>query len=125
MSDEIINRLKEFDRENFMYVIFFIILVLSYIANIIEKEYFVKRSEENKIKYYCLQIFIFTIVVLINIYYVFNSYEDVVSLSLNDNMKTKNYAYLNLVASLAALVAGGILLYIAITDKEIDAEISL
>lgn len=125
MNDEIINRIKEIDRENFIYIIFFIILILSYIANEIEKDYFIKRNDIDKNNYYYLQIFIFGIIVLVNIYYVIISYREIRLLQIQENFNKRKYAYLDFIASLAALVAGLILLYIAITDREIDAEISL
>lgn len=125
MNTETINRLNVIKRENLIYMIFLIILVLSYVANYIEKEYFINRSEEDKYKYYYLQIFIFSIIFLINIYYVYVSYKEVMSLSKYEYSKRKVYAYLDFIASLAAIVASGILLYIAIADVDIDAEISL
>ena len=125
MNTETINRLNKIKREDFIYVIFFVILILSYVANYIEKEYFINRSEEDKYKYYYLQIFIFSIVLLVNIYYVYVSYKEVMSLSKYNYSKRRVYAYLDFIASLAAIVASAILLYIAITDVNIDTEISL
>ena len=42
-----------------------------------------------------------------------------------DYSNRKMYSKLSLIASLAALVASSIILYIAITDRDIDTEISL
>jgi len=125
MDSELRDRLKEIEIEDFVFGIFIIIIILSYIANNFEKKYFINREQEDKETYYYLQIFIFFIVVLVNIYYVMISYKDVGSLSINEISKRKNYSYLNLIASLAALVASSIILYIAVTDVNIDAEISI
>lgn len=48
-----------------------------------------------------------------------------VNLQSNSNEKLKRFNKLNLIASIFALMAGSILLYIAIVDVDIDAEISL
>lgn len=125
MNNEIRDRLKEIEVEDFVFMIFIVIILLSYIANNYEKNYFINGVEEEKIKYYYLQIFIFLVVVIVNIYYVWVSYKSVSSLSLDKNYKTRKYASLTLTASLFALVAGLIVLYIAVTDTDIDAEISL
>lgn len=125
MDNEIKERLWEIEVENVFLVIFIFIIILSYIANVFEKSYFINGSDEDKDKYRNIQIFIFLVVVLINLYYVCNSYKDVVNLLDNENARKKEYAYLSFIASLAALVASSIILYIAITDKNIDAEISL
>ena len=58
-------------------------------------------------------------------YYFYQSYQDVISLTNKAYSKQKEYAKLDLIASGAALIAGLIYLYIAITDTNIDAEISL
>ena len=52
-------------------------------------------------------------------------YLDIINLSDYESDKRKKYAYLDYIAGLFALVAIFIVFYIAITDKDIDAEISL
>ena len=125
MNCEIEDWLRQIDNEDRVFIIFIIIIILSYIANSYEKKYFINGLEEEKKKYYYLQIFIFLIVVLVNIYYVVISYKEVAGLRNEEYSNRKKYANLGLIASLFALVAGLIILYISIDDTEIDAEISL
>ena len=125
MDNETIKRIKEIEFEDMVFVIFIVIIIMSYIANDYEKKFFIYRDEYDKKIYYYLQIIIFLIVVAINIYYVWSSYQDVRSLSESDSYNRKKYANMNLVAGLFALVATSIILYIAITDKDIEAEITL
>ena len=125
MNSEIEERLRQIDNEDRIFVIFIIIIVLSYVANGFEKKYFLEGLEGDKKRYYYLQIFIFVSVVLVNIYYVMISYKEVDGLRNEEYSNRKKYANLGLIASLFALVAGLIILYISITDTEIDAEITL
>ena len=62
---------------------------------------------------------------MINIYYVWDNYKDVCSISLDVSFKRRKYANLDLIASISALVVTSIILYIAINDKDIEAEIML
>lgn len=125
MDNEIKERLELIKIENFFLLIFIFIIILSYIANDFEKSYFENGSIEDRDNYRNIQVFIFFIVVLINIYYVIISYDEFVKLKDVDYSNRKMYSKLSLIASLAALVASSIILYIAITDRDIDTEISL
>lgn len=125
MDNEIKGRLNLIKVENLFLLIFIFIIILSYIANWFEKEYFINKDNEDKEKYRNIQTFVFFIVVLINIYYVKISYDEFINLKNEDYSERKKYSNLSLIASLAALIASSIILYIAITDRNIDAEISL
>ena len=98
---------------------------MGYYANNREIDYFVNRNESSKKDYYYIMIFIFIIVVIISGYYFYHSYEKVIMIKDRVYSKEKEYAYLDLIANGSALIAGLIYLYIAITDTNIDAEISL
>lgn len=118
-------RIEEIDKENIILVIFLGIIILAYIANEIEKRYFRYGNDSDRKNYYYMQIIVFIIVVILNIYYVYNSYMVVSNLSPDMSENSKSYAYLDFVASVIALVAGLILLYIAITDTNLESEISI
>ena len=125
MDNELRKRLNEIEIEDVVLGIFVVVIILSYIANQIEKNYFINRYELDKRRYYYIQIIVFLIVLIVNFYYVLNSYYDLSTVSFYDSYKRKKYAYLDFIAGLFALVAIFIVFYIAITDKDIDAEISL
>ena len=125
MDNELRKRLSEIEIEDVVLGIFVVVIILSYIANQIEKNYFINRCELDKRRYYYIQIIVFLIVLIVNFYYVLNSYYDLSTVSFYDSYKRKKYAYLDFIAGLFALVAIFIVFYFAITDKDIDAEISL
>lgn len=125
MNTELNERFREIAVEDNFFVLFIILIVFAFIANDYEKKYFINKNDSDKTIYYYLQIFIFSIVVLVNIYYVYTNYLGVVNLRDVSNNRKKKFSELNLLASIFALIAGSILLYIAIVDVDIDAEISL
>lgn len=118
-------RIEEIDRENIILVIFVGVIVLAYIANEIEKEYFRYGNESDKKNYYYVQNALFIIVVILNAYYVYNSYRVISNLSVDMSENSIRYAYLEFIASILALVAGLILLYISLTDTNLESEISI
>ena len=98
---------------------------MSYVANSFEKKYFLYSDNSYKKIYYYIQVVIFFVVVSVNLYYVYISYLEVANLSWCSSYKKIKYAYLDYYASIFALIAGLILLYVAIDDVDIDTEISL
>lgn len=125
MNTELEKRLKEIEAEDVVLGIFILLIILTYIANQAERSYFLGGGERDKKTYYNTMIFVFLVVVLINLYYIKLGYDGVKSLSPNDSYQKQKYAKLTLTAGLVALVASLIILYIAVTDTDIDAEISL
>lgn len=125
MDDELEKRLEAIDGENIALGIFVILIVIAYTANQTEKKYFVYGEERDKVTYYSLMSLVFFIVVLVNVYFVWLSYMEVDILRYEEYSKKKGYAKLSLIANFFVLIAAIIFLYISITDKDIDAEISL
>lgn len=125
MDNEIRERLKEIETEDVILGIFIILIILTYLANQAEKRYFIAGEEEDKKTYYYTQIIVFLVATLVSIFYVVKSYQEVISLENYPSSKKKNYAHLSFISSIAALIASSIILYIAVTDTEIDAEITI
>ena len=69
-------------------------------------------------------IFIFTILVIIYIYFLKDSYNDLKSLKISDSKKKKDLTYLSFLASLFIAISGFIFLYIAYMDYDIDVELA-
>lgn len=125
MNNELEKRLKEIKIENIAFGIFIILIILAYYANDLEIDFFLNNNKNSQRKYYYTMIFIFSVVVIISAYYFYQAYQEIISIKNDGSLKKQKYANLDLIASGAALIAGLIYLYIAITDTEIEAEISL
>lgn len=125
MDSELKKRINEINTENVVFLIFIILIIMSYVANSFEKKYFLYSDNSYKKIYYYIQVVIFFVVVSVNLYYVYISYLEVANLSRCSSYKKIKYAYLDYYASIFALIAGLILLYVAIDDVDIETEISL
>lgn len=69
-------------------------------------------------------ILIFSILIIIYLYFVKDSYDDVKNIQPNDNPKKKNLITLSFLGSFFILISGAIFLFIAIKDQELDVELA-
>ena len=58
MNDEIITRLKEIKIEEYIWIIYLGIIILSFYSNNLEKDYFLNKNEKSKEKYRDIMIII-------------------------------------------------------------------
>lgn len=123
MIDELEERIGAIRQENFVWIIYLVVIGISYYANKLEIDYFKTNNEESAKWYRCLEILVFSIVTIIYLYFTIKDYMEIMSLSDDDSYNKKKYAYLSLISDVAVLFAAGILLYIAIDDRDIEAEI--
>ncbi len=119
-----LDRLKDIKVENFIWIIYIGIIVLSYIANSKEKNFILTNNEDSKHEYQILMITIFTILLFIYYYFVSDSIKDVKSLKNDDDLKKVLLNYASLIGSIFILISGIIFLLIAILDDNIDTEIA-
>ncbi len=122
--DERLERLKEIRIENFIWVIYIGIILLSWYANKKEKEYFLYNNLKSKKEYRNLLILIFTILLFIYLYFTKDSYEDVQKLNVFDSNKKKTLTYASFIGSILILISGVLFLIIAFADEDIDTEIA-
>ena len=116
---DISSRLKQIKIENFIFIIYFGIILLSLYSNKIEKRYLIYRDENDKIKYRRLLILIFAIAVIV---YFYDSYKSVNEVS--ENSEVNRFNRLSFVASTLVLISGLIFLYIAYSDKDLNVELA-
>ncbi|MBR1417247.1 MAG: hypothetical protein IJ572_05490 [Bacilli bacterium] len=122
--EEINNRLKELNIEDFIWIIYIGIIALSYYSNYLERNYFLTNNIESRNKYRNIIIIIFTILVIVYLYFLKDSFDSVKSLKPSDNKEKKNLIYLSFAASLLIAVSGFIFLYIAIKDEDLNVELA-
>lgn len=116
--------IQEIETENFIWIIYLFIIGISFIANHYEKIYYIFDDEIAKEKYRILNIFVFSVALLVYIYFFRCNYNSIKNLTCFDSKNKIKFNELNFVASFFIVLAGLILLYIAIFDKELDTEIS-
>ncbi len=122
--NENFNRLEDIKIENNIWLLYLVIIGISFIANEYEKKYFLYNDQKAKEIYRILTIIIFATVTIVYLYFAKDSYDNVKNLKPWDDKRKVNLTKLNSLASNLILIAGLIFLYIAIVDTELDVEIA-
>ena len=122
--NENFNRLEDIKIENNIWLLYLVIIGISFIANEYEKKYFLYNNQKAKEIYRILTIIIFATVTIVYLYFAKDSYDNVKNLKPWDDKRKVNLTKLNSLASNLILIAGLIFLYIAIVDTELDVEIA-
>ena len=122
--NEDLSRLKDIKIENYIWIIYIGIIVLSWYANSKEKDFIINKNENSKKEYQALMILIFTILLFIYYYFTIDSYDDVKELTPLDSKKKIILRYASFVGSFLILISDIIFLIIAILDDNIDTEIA-
>lgn len=116
--------LKEIKTENFIWIIYLFLIGLSFLANKFEKDYYINGNITDKEKYRIINIFIFTVALIIYIYFFRGNIDTVNKLNCDDSYDKIFFNKLNLFSTSLIVIAGIIFLYIAINDKNLETEIS-
>lgn len=123
-NSDILDRLEDIKIENLVWIVYIGIIILSWTANEVEKKYLLFADQSCKRKYQNLLIIIFSILVVIYLYFAKDSYDDYVKV-MNDNNSKKRMLHLaSFIGSLLVLISGVIFLSIAIMDEDIDVELA-
>jgi uncharacterized membrane protein len=110
--------------ENYIWIIYIGIIILSWYANSKEKKFILYNDDKSRQEYQNLMILIFTILLIIYYYFTKGSYEDIKKLKSFDTEKKKILTYMSFTGSLLVLISGMLFLIIAIMDENIETEIA-
>ncbi len=117
-------KLKQLKIEDFIWIIYIGIIFMSWYANSLERKYFIYNEIKSREKYKKMMILIFSILVIIYLYFFKDSYDSLKDIKPNDSCTKKNLTYMSYIGSLLIAISGFIFLYIAIKDEEINVEIT-
>ena len=123
-KDELQEKLKDLKIEDFIWIIYIGIIFFSWYSNSLERDYFITGNKTSKDKYRTIIIIIFSILVIVYLYFFIDALEDFNNLKDTDTKKKKELITLSLVASTLILISGLIFLYIAINDEELNVELA-
>lgn len=123
-NESIEKRLEKIKIEDIIWILYLIIIILSFIANSIERNYFIKNDVKDKKTYQNLMIFIFTILCIVYAYFTYDNYKDIKELKSYDSNTKIKFTYISFIATLLVLISGLLFLYIAINDENIETEIA-
>lgn len=124
MEEEKIQWLEQLRIEEYIWVVYLIIIGLSYYANTIERDYIYTDNQESKRKYRDINIIVFSLVTLIAIYFFYINYQEVLHLKETDSEEKKQLAYIEFWGALFALCASICFLYAVVKDVNIDTELA-
>lgn len=119
-----LDRLQDIRIENYIWVIYIIIIFISWYANSKEKKFILYNDEVSRREFQNLLVLIFSILLIIYYYFTKSSYDDLNELTINDSNKKIILTYASFIASLLIFISGMIFLTIAIMDEEIDVELA-
>ena len=122
--DTLNNKLKALNIEDFIWIVYIGIIILSFYSNSLERKYFLTNDKYSKDKYQRITIIIFSILIIVYLYFLKSSIDDMRNLKDNDSPKKKKLVYLSFIASLLIAISGFIYLYIAFVDDNLDVEIA-
>ena len=122
--EEINEKLKILNTEDYSWLSYIGIIFMSWYSNSLERKYFTKNDIESKTKYQKIMVLIFTILIVIYLYFLKESINDIKNLKPWDTPKKKNLVYLSFLGSLLIAISGFIFLYISIVDENLDIELA-
>ena len=116
------DKLKEIKAEEFIWIIYIGIIILSFYSNKLEKNYLLNNDIDSKNKYRNTLILIFSILFFVYLYFLKDSYDSLKKCKNIDEKYKLNL--LSFIASLLIFISGCIFLYIVYTDENLDVEIA-
>lgn len=122
--NDVKEKLNDINIENHIWLIYIIIILASWYSNKLEKDYFLYNDIRSKNKYREILIKIFSILLIVYLYFFKSSLNDVNNLKPTDNLEKRKLTELSAIGSLLIVISGLIFLYIAYTDQDIDVEIA-
>ena len=122
--EDINEKLKELNIEDFIWVVYIFIIILSWYSNKLERNYYLYNDIKSKEKYRKILIIIFSIAIVVYLYFLKSSVSDINNLKVTDSYKKKNLDYLSFIGSLLIAISGFIFLYIAFVDDNLDVELA-
>ena len=124
LNKEVEEKLRQIKIENYIWIIYIIIIGISYYSNYLEKDYYVNNNLESKEKYRETLIVIFSILLIIYLYFTVDAYKSVEALTENDPKEKKDLVTLSFIGSFLILISGIIFLYVAYKDYNLDVELA-
>lgn len=123
-NQELNNKLKQLKIEDFIWVIYIGIIILSWYSNSLERKYYLFNDLISKEKYRKIIILIFSVLIVVYLYFLKSANDDLKNLKSSDSNNKKNLTYLSFLASLLITISGLIFLYIALKDEDLNVELA-
>lgn len=103
MKDE---KLKEIDKEDFIWIIFIILFLFKLYSNNVEREYRINNNMKSRKKYHDINTFTLIVALIISIYYIYC------------NLKEEETNLVALICNVLSAVIIVVFIYYEITDED-------
>lgn len=123
-KEELKNKLQQLNNEDFIWIVYIGIIILSFYSNSLERKYYVSNDLTSKEQYRKIIIIIFSILIIVYLYFLKDALEDIRKLRKTDSEQKKRLVTLSFIASLLITISGFIFLYIAIVDVDLNVELA-
>ena len=123
-NNDLNEKLKQITIEDYIWIIYIGIIFLSWYGNSFERKYYQKNDYKSKQNYQNITILIFSILIIVYLYFLKQSINDIKNIKLYYSKKKKDLIYLSFLGSLFVALSGAIFLFIALTDNNLDVEIA-
>ena len=121
---DIEDRIKQINAEDIIWIIYLGIIALSFYSNYKERQFLINKDNSSKLKYEKINVLIFTILIVVYLYFLKESCNGLRELKPSDSIKKKRLVYLSFIASLLIAISGFIFLYIVLVDDDLDTEVA-
>lgn len=115
------DKLEDIKTENYIIIIYYILLTIYLYANYIETNYIKYGNQIDKDKYRILLYIVFGTTFIITLYYTIEGIKELKQIS---NLEVRKLQELSNIANVLVFIASIIILYIIYKDKDINLEVS-
>ncbi len=117
MNNNVVRELKKLDINDFIWFIYFFIVIFSLIADYFQRKYLLSNNQNYRNISKNLTLILLIVAFLIYLYFVIDSLEDINYLKNSQNSDKKRVAMERLITTLVFLVGGALAIYAEIDDR--------
>lgn len=117
-------RIKKLKVEDIIWIIYIFIIGICLYSNSVERKFLKYNDINARNKYRYLIIFIFTVALIIYIYYAIDNYKDIKQLKEENSNQKIICTHLAFIASALVLISGAIYLFISLYDTNVEVELA-
>ncbi len=122
--EDLSSKLKQLDIEDFIWIVYIGIIILSLYSNVLERNYYLNKDNYCKNRYLKITQIIFSILIVVYLYFLKDSIDSIRNLKNTDSDKKKKLVLLSFIASLLIAISGFIYLYISFVNDDLSVEIA-
>ena len=122
MNNNIIETLKRINIEDYIWIIYLFLVGYNLYSNYLEKKFLISKDKYLYNKFHSINTTVSFIALIIFIYFLITSYEDLNKLNINSKEDEKKFKTLTFIASLLFVIGSAISLYVVAKSPDLDNE---